>query len=112
MTQNVNLKHFTGLKAIIATYIALLKNEMDRGFQKYLKKQIYNNVLYFNHLITRSDIPSATIFELYDEIKSNLPFSKLELFLVQNDEKFIRSVQGKFSHPVLYMIRKLRKFLI
>jgi glycosyltransferase involved in cell wall biosynthesis len=112
MTQNVNLKHFAGLKAIITTYTALLKNEMDRGFQKYLKKQIYNNVLYFNQLIIRSDIPSTTISELYDDIKNNLPFSKLELFLVHNDEKFIRSVQGKFSHPVLYIIRKLRKTLI
>jgi glycosyltransferase involved in cell wall biosynthesis len=116
MTQNVNLKHFTGLKAIIAIYIALLKNEPDRNFQKYLKKQIYNNVLYFNELILRSNLPSSSVDELYLEIKSSLPFSKLELFLVHNDEKFIQSRQKDtnniFSYPTLYLLRKLRKILI
>jgi glycosyltransferase involved in cell wall biosynthesis len=112
MTQNITIKHFMGLKTIIATYTELLKKEPSRDFKKYLKKQIYNNVLYFNQIIVRSNIPSKTISDLYDEIKNNLPFSTLELFLVQNDEKFIRSVQSKFSHPVLYMIRKLRKILI
>lgn len=116
MTQNVNLKYFTGLKAIIATYTALLKKEPDSSFQKYLKKQIYNNVLYFNHLILRSDLPPATLAKIYDDIKAHLTFSKLELYLVQNDEKFIQYVRRytkhKFSHPMIYMIRKLRKFLI
>lgn len=116
MTQKVTLKHFTGLKAIITTYAALLDNEMDNSFQKYLKKQIYNNVLYFNHLMLRSDIPSSIIDGIYNQIKNQLPFSKLELFLVQNDEKFIRYTQlnsrHKFLHPMSYMLRKLRKFLI
>lgn len=116
MTQNVNLKHFTGLKTIIATYTALLKNEPDNSFRKYLKKQIYNNVLYFNELILRSNLPSSSVDELYHEIIRNLPFSTLELFLVQNDEKYIRITKKErkniFSHPLLYTLRKLRKILI
>jgi len=116
MTQNVNLKHFIGLKTIITTYTALLENETDNNFQKYLKKQMYNNVLYFNQLMLRSDIPSSIIDEIYNQIKNKLPFSKLELFLVQNDEKFIQYVRRdskhKFSHPIIYMLRKLRKILI
>jgi len=116
MTQNVNLNHFIGLKAIITTYNTLLKNESDIRFKKYIKKQIYNNLLYFHQLIVRSNIPSKTISELYNEIKNNLPFSTLELFLIHNDEKFIRSTQinrkNRFFHPIIYMIRKLRKLLI
>ncbi|MDD5159199.1 MAG: glycosyltransferase [Sulfuricurvum sp.] len=116
ITQNVTLKHFAGLKAIITTYTALLENETDNSFQKYLKKQMYNNVLYFNQLMLRSDIPSSIIDEIYKQIKNKLPFSKLELFLVQNDEKFIQYVRRdskhKFSHPIIYMLRKLRKILI
>lgn len=114
ITQEISLTHFLGLKSIITTYDALHKMESDPLFRKYLKNQLYHSLFRFYNLLIINKLPG--VMDMYTEMKSNLSFSKFELFLIDNDEKYIRyidvSAHHKLSHPVVYLLRKLRKLFL
>jgi glycosyltransferase involved in cell wall biosynthesis len=110
--QKISLKHFHSLSAVIASHNTLFKKETHIGFRKHLKKRLYDYLFRFYYL-SLSNTEFSETAEIYKEIKSNLSLSKLDLFFVNNDEKFIVSTQikneNKFAHPMIYTLRKLRK---
>ncbi|MDD2367951.1 MAG: glycosyltransferase [Sulfuricurvum sp.] len=112
MRQKISLKHFHGLAAVIASYNTLFQKESHSGFRKYLKKRLYDYLFRFYYLsLNYREFPETA--QIYNEIKRNLSLSKLDLFFIHNDEKFIVSTQikneNKFAHPMIYTFRKLRK---
>jgi glycosyltransferase involved in cell wall biosynthesis len=113
ITQKISLTHFLGLKSIIETYNALLIKESDINFQKYLKRQLYYSLFRFYTLLLVNKQPD--IMDMYTDIKTHLSFSKFELFLINNDERYIQYTDidshHKFSHPIIYALRKLRKIV-
>ncbi|MDP3465190.1 MAG: glycosyltransferase [Sulfuricurvum sp.] len=114
MTQKISLKHFESLVTIITTYDSLLRKESHNRFRKYLKRRIYDYLFRFYYLSLNNNGFSETA-TIYNKIKDNLFLSKLDLFFVNNDEKFIQyahvNSKNKFAHPVIYLLRKLRKIL-
>jgi hypothetical protein len=113
MTQKISLKHFSSLAVIIATYQTLLQKESDSGFRRYLKKQIAFYVIrYYFLLQDNNNLQEAA--HIYNNITKNLPLSKLELLLVNNEIAFMQSqvnLEHKLSHPIVYLLRKLRKIV-
>jgi glycosyltransferase involved in cell wall biosynthesis len=113
ITQKTSLLHFQGLKSIIITYNELLIKESDINFQKYLKRQLYYSLFRFYRLLLVNKQPD--IMDMYTDIKTHLSFSKFELFLINNDERYIQYTDidshHKFSHPIIYALRKLRKIV-
>lgn len=110
--QKISLQHFHCLASVIATYNTLFQQETYSGFRKYLKKRIYDYLFRFYFLSLSYDKFPETA-QIYNEIKRNLSLSKLDLFFINNDEKFIVATQikneNKFAHPTIYLLRKLRK---
>ena len=110
--QKISLKHFHCLAAVIASHNTLFQKETHSGFRKYLKKRLYDYLFRFYYLsLSNNEFPETA--QIYSEIKKNLFLSKLDLFFIDNDEKFIVSTQinneNKFAHPMIYTLRKLRK---
>ncbi len=113
MTQKISLKHFSSLAVIISTYETLLQRESDNSFRKYLKKQIaFYAIRYYFLLQENNDLTEAA--DIYNNIKTNLPLSKLEMLLLTNEIAFMQSeinLEHKLSHPLVYLLRKLRKIV-
>lgn len=113
ITHNISLQHFLGLKSIITTYNSLVIQESDINFKKYLKIQLYYSLFRFYNLLLVNKLPG--VMDMYTEMKTHLSFSKFEFFLINNDEKYIHytdmSAHHKFSHPIIYALRKLRKIV-
>jgi len=114
ITQKISIQHFLGLKSIIATYNTLLIQESDINFKKFLKRQLYYSLFRFYRLLLVNKQVDVT--DMYTEMKTELSYSKFELFLINNDEKYIQYTdidsQHKFSHPIIYALRKLRKIVL
>ncbi|HZF71583.1 glycosyltransferase [Sulfuricurvum sp.] len=114
MTQKISLKNFSALAAVIVSHDILFQKEPNYAFRRHLKKRIYDYLFRVYDLsLSNSELPG--VVDLYNEIKNNLSLSKLDLFLIKNDEKFIQYTQingkSKFTNPIIYMLRKLRKIL-
>jgi glycosyltransferase involved in cell wall biosynthesis len=113
ITQEISLLHFQGLKSIIETYNALLIKESDIHFRKYLNMQLYYSLFRFYNLLLMNNLPG--VMDMYTEMKTNLSYSKFELFLINNDERYIQytdvSSHYKFRHPLIYILRKVRKIV-